>query len=68
MWRPARFGTRMAHFQHDMMFCLAAAGDAIDASAEVREAVWCPIEQLPEYHVDEVLLSGVERAIPADPQ
>lgn len=47
---------------------LAAAGDAIDASAEARETVWCPIEQLPEYHVDEVLLSGVERAIPAGSQ
>jgi hypothetical protein len=49
------------------MFRLAAAGDAIDASAEAREAVWCPIEQLPEYHVDDVLLSGVERAIPTGP-
>ena len=56
-----------AHFHHDLMFRLAAAGDAIDASAEAREAVWCPIEQLPEYHVDDVLLSGVERAIPTGP-
>ena len=56
-----------AHFHHDLMFRLAAAGDAIDPSAEVREALWCPIEQLPKYHVDEVLLSGVERAIPSGP-
>ncbi len=56
-----------AHCQHDLMFRLAAAGFSIDASAEAGKAVWCPIEQLPEYHVDEVLLSGLERATPAGP-
>ena len=56
-----------AHFHHDLMFRLAAEDDTIDPSAEVREALWCPIEQLPKYHVDEVLLSGVERAIPSGP-
>jgi 8-oxo-dGTP pyrophosphatase MutT (NUDIX family) len=55
------------HAHHDLMFCLTAAGDAIDTSVEAREAVWCPIAELADYGVDGALLSGIERAFPASP-
>ena len=55
------------HAHHDLMFCFTAEGDAIDASAEDREAVWCPIAEISKYGVDGALLSGIERAFPALP-
>jgi 8-oxo-dGTP pyrophosphatase MutT (NUDIX family) len=56
------------HAHHDLMFYFTAEGEAIDASAEAREAVWCPFAGLSDYGVDGALLSGVERALPTIPE
>ncbi len=53
------------HMHHDLVFALVATSDEVRASPETRAVVWCPVEDLGKYQVDDGLLESVERAVRA---
>ena len=51
------------HLHHDLMFRLLAASDDLGVSPEARQVVWCRIDELERYQVDDVLLRSARRAV-----
>ena len=54
------------HLHHDLMFRFTAKSEAFEAAEEVREVLWCPLNRLTDYPLDEPLLNGLERAVLSD--
>jgi len=53
------------HLHHDLMFTFAVASQAVPSTD--HRATWCPIADLPRFHVDGPLLRGVARALRSAP-
>ena len=52
-----------AHWHHDLMFSMVATEEILRGSPEARDVVWCPLEELEAYEVDEMLSRNVARAL-----
>ena len=50
------------HWHHDLALAFRAADTALQPAEEVREAVWCGVEDLDRYEVDDALRRSVARA------
>jgi 8-oxo-dGTP pyrophosphatase MutT (NUDIX family) len=52
-----------AHLHHDLMFSMVATEETLRNSSETRAVVWCPLEELETYGVDQILSRNVARAL-----
>ncbi len=52
-----------AHLHHDLMFSLVATEETLRGSSETRAVVWCPLDDLETYGVDQILSRNVARAL-----
>jgi 8-oxo-dGTP pyrophosphatase MutT (NUDIX family) len=62
---PPREPDEPAHLHHDVVFRFRAAPGALPAPEHGRSVVWCPVDQLDRYAVDEPLKRSVTRALQA---
>jgi 8-oxo-dGTP pyrophosphatase MutT (NUDIX family) len=51
------------HRHHDLAVAFEARETALRAHQEIRDALWCPVDQLDRYAVDQALRAGVARAL-----
>jgi 8-oxo-dGTP pyrophosphatase MutT (NUDIX family) len=60
-------GGESEHQHFDFMFRFVAGGDVLRNTAGLHRTVWCPVERLGEFHVDDVLRGAVRRALVLPP-